>query len=99
MKVRLLARARRDVDRFDAGWREERPAAASAFLDELERAVELLGQQPDAAPVFTIRGREPVRRLLLPVSRAHVSYVRRGPETVIVLRVWGAVRGRPPSLR
>lgn len=99
MKVRLLARARRDVERIDAWWREERPAAASAFLDELERAVERLGEQPDAAPVFTTRGGEPVRRLLLAVSRAHVYYVRRGPDTVIVLRVWGALRGRPPSLR
>lgn len=99
MLVRLLARAQRDVEGIHEWWRAERPGAPTAFLDELERALRLLAEQPDVAPVFTSRGERVVRRLLLQESRAHVYYVRTREDVVSVLRVWRAVRGRPPSLR
>ena len=99
MHVRLLARAQKDVERIDAWWRSERPAAPRAFLDELESALQLVRDQPEVAPVFTSRNGRAIRRLFLVECRAHVYYLRAQEDTVSVLRVWRAVRGRPPSLR
>jgi plasmid stabilization system protein ParE len=67
-------------------------------VTELEAALRILSEQPESAPVFTMRGSRVVRRVILGQSRAHVYYVV-AAERVMVLRIWGAVRGRPPALR
>lgn len=98
MNVRVSARARREADRRDAWWRENRPEAADALRDELLAALDLLRQNPDAGQVYeAVRVEVPVRRLLLPRTETHL-YHARVDQDVVVLAVWGARRGRGPKL-
>lgn len=97
-EVRFLARARADVLRIDTWWRENRPAAPNLFREELTRAVSFLEDRPELSAVFGHRRGETVRRVVLPECRAHAYYVLRN-DCVLILRVWGGARGRPPSLR
>ncbi len=96
-EVRFLARALADAMRLDAWWRANRSASPDLFRRELTSAVEFLADRPDVSVVFGDRRGETVRRLILPETRAHAYYIVR-PDRVVVLRVWGAIKGRPPSL-
>lgn len=98
MEVRFLARACADVLRIDSWWRENRPSAPNLFREELARAVTFLEDRPEVSVAFGQRRGETVRRVALPETRAHAYYVVRS-ERVLILRVWGGARGRPPSLR
>ena len=91
MKVELSAEAQAQIDRIDAWWRENRPAAPSAFAEELEAALRLLAETPGAAARYAPKPR--VRRLLLRRTHHHL-YVTEDAATVYVLAVWNAYRGR-----
>ncbi len=95
MKVELSAEAQAQVDRIDAWWRENRPAAPRLFADELEAALGTLAE----APVVAVRysPKPGVRRLLLRRTHHHL-YVVEEPARVFVVAVWSAYRGRGPRL-
>jgi plasmid stabilization system protein ParE len=95
VKVELSAEAQAQVDRIDAWWRENRPAAASLFADELEAALRTLAETPAVAVRYAPR--PGVRRLLLRHSHHHL-YVIEEPARVYVVAVWSAYRGRGPRL-
>jgi plasmid stabilization system protein ParE len=99
VKIRLVGPARRQADRIDRWWRENRPAARDLFAREMAEARALLVSTPDAGAPFTERQGVVVRRLLLPRTRYHLYYeVNRESEAVMVLAVWGAPRGGAPKL-
>lgn len=80
-------------------WRVNRPAAPTLFLEELEGAFELLSAAPDVGRRYRHRWIPGLRRLLLPATKHHVYYVHdEEADVVIVLAVWGAVRGHGPRL-
>lgn len=95
MKVELSDEAQAEVERIDAWWRENRPAAPDLFSDELERALAVLGDTPALGGRY--EAKPGVRRLLLRRTHYHLYFVERA-ERVYVVSVWSAYRGRGPKL-
>jgi plasmid stabilization system protein ParE len=80
---------------MDTWWRENRDKAPDLFEEELELAFALLADSPGIGKRYP--GHREIRRLLLRLTRNHVYYVEED-DRVVVLAVWGAVRGAGPDL-
>lgn len=66
MKVLISARAKREFDRCDRWWRENRDAKALLTQEMLE-VLDRLAVQPDLGTLYeAARFEPPVRRVLLP---------------------------------
>jgi hypothetical protein len=99
MIVRVSRRAQLEIARIDEWWRTNRPSAGSLFAEELAGAIALLEIAPEVGRFFARRERGDVRRFLLPECQYHLYYRRSpGEDIVTIVSVWGAVRGRGPSL-
>ena len=86
------------VEAAHAWWRENRPAAAFAVRDELQRALALISVQPGLGAPATNVGLRGVRRLLL--SRiGYWVYYREDAAQIHVLAFWHVKRGQAPSVR
>lgn len=96
-KVVLTPAARDDAHCIDNWWRENRPAAAGLFGEELSASLSLLEVAPEMGRPYRHRGIPQLRRVLLRSTRYHVYYVI-GDEAVRILAVWSALRGRQPAL-
>lgn len=83
---------------IDSWWRRERPAAPGLFAEELASSFALLSNAPLAGRHYHHATVSDVRRVLLRSTRYHVYY-RLHESDVIVLAVWGAVRGSGPELK
>jgi plasmid stabilization system protein ParE len=98
VKTRFTGPARRQADRIDRWWRENRPALAGLFARELDGARQRIGDAPEAGTPYAERQGIVVRRVLLPQTRNHVYYeVDRENAVVMILAVWGAPRGQGPK--
>jgi plasmid stabilization system protein ParE len=95
VKVELSDEAQAEVERIDAWWRENRPAAPDLFSDELERALTTLGDTPALGGRY--EAKSGVRRFLLRRTHYHLYFVERA-DSVYVVSVWSAYRGRGPKL-
>jgi plasmid stabilization system protein ParE len=96
LNVRTTDKADEHIEAIQSWWRTHRPAAPDLFKLELAAAI-------DTCPVFRrqeapYRPRSGIRRVLLRSTRNHVYY-RVDDAGVLILAVWGAVRGRTPDLR
>jgi len=94
--VFITPRAEAQIIELDTWWREHRDKAPNRFEEELVQVLETLATIPGAG----IRYPHPigdVRRMLLRVTRHHVYYLEQ-PDRVLVLAVWGAVKGAGPNL-
>src|SRR4051812_47556938 len=91
--------AERHVEQAVAWWREHRPAAPDAILDDLSNALSLLALHP-AIGVKARSSRLPgVRRILLEPIDYHLYYrVRPVLHRIEVLALWHARRGERPEL-
>ncbi len=98
-RVVIVEGAEAQIRRTLEWWNEHRPAAPRMFVDELERAVLLLAEAPDAGGATRTR-RPGTRRLLLRRTRLWLYYTYdRRHEVVYVLAIWGAQRdGLPPDV-
>ena len=96
LPIRATPLAEADIASIDRWWRENRTAAPSLFIDELQLAASLL----ESFPLLGKRYRAPqiprLRRYLLRATRYHLYYVRSDTE-IVLLTVWGAVRGTTPN--
>jgi plasmid stabilization system protein ParE len=99
VKFEISRRARRQIDKIQAWWTDNRPAAHSMFLDELDRAERLLRGNPEAGKVYAAHRTGVVRRVLLAQTEHHLYYrYRADRDELIVLMLWGATRARGPRL-
>ena len=98
--VLIAPRARAQIERLDAWWRENRPGAASRFVDELKATIGRLGAMPLTGPLYERPGAPAnVRQLLMPRSRYHVFYLVESESRIVTLQaVWHATRGKGPAL-
>jgi plasmid stabilization system protein ParE len=81
---------------IDAWWRANREKAPEKFEDELANAFETLATTPGVGQRYPRPGAS-VRRVLLRSTKNHVYYVEED-DRVLVVAVWGAVRGSGPDL-
>ena len=99
MKVELAPRFVQEAERHATWWRQNRPAARFLFDEELRAALKQIRTAPELGAWYAaMTGREH-RRVLMPRTRHHVYYRLIAPDTVRVVSVWGATRGRGPRLR
>ena len=80
-------------------WRQNRPKAPSALIDDLESAYDLIQSLPNAGePVFHTTNPE-LRRVYLGRIRYHLYYsVNHDSKIVEVLALWHASRGSAPPI-
>jgi plasmid stabilization system protein ParE len=99
VKTRLTAPARRQADRINHWWRENRTAVPRLFAQELADARSMIADRPEIGSPYTERQGVLVRRVLLPKTRHHVYYeIDRKNDLVMILAIWGTPRGSGPQL-
>lgn len=99
MRVVVTRAAGEDIEAADAWWREHRVDAPTALALEVADALEWLSVVGPSLSVFRrLRGGIEVRRTHLPRIHKHL-YVVVQPDRIVVLALWGAVRGILPALR
>jgi plasmid stabilization system protein ParE len=99
VKLVISKRARRQIERIQGWWSEHRPAARGLFLDELAAAELQLRSTPELGSIYIEARAGVVRRVLLVKTRHHLYYRYRSDlDELTVLSVWGAPRGRAPTL-
>lgn len=97
LRVRIGARAVREIERADAWWRENRLGAPTALRDDLNTALALLAKQPGIG-LRVANARTPdVRRVHLGRVRYFVYYRVRN-ETLTVLSVRHSSRDPDPKV-
>lgn len=98
MKVDIAAQALREIERIDAWWHANRNHQ-ELFKEELTAAEEFLTHTPELAPVYVIRRRRKVRRLLLRKTGVQLYFwVDEKHAVVHIVSAWGGRRGRGPKL-
>lgn len=94
LEVRFTKRAAAEVERADAWWRENRPAAPHAIRDDLASALELLRVQPGIGRAIENAKLAGTRRIQLDRVNYHV-YFRVAEGELVVLTFWHAQREEP----
>ena len=95
MKVELSGEALAEVERADAWWRENRPAAPDVFANELDQALIALEGTPGLG--LRYEPKPGIRRLLLQRTSYHLYFLVQA-DRVHVVAAWSAFRGRGPAL-
>ncbi len=99
VRVVVAPEALEQAETIDEWWRTHRPAAPDLFAGELASALATLGEAPLIGPRVEYADDEvALRRLLLRSTRFHVYYALKD-DTVRVVAVWSAIRGRGPDLK
>ncbi len=97
LRVRVSARAASQVRRAAEWWDENRPAAPDAVRIDIGAALAILAQTPGIGASCAGSRTPGVRRLLVGRIRYFIYY-RASQNTLDVLAVWHASRGKQPSL-
>ncbi len=98
MEVVFVTSARRDLDEVAAWWEANRTDAPGLVTADLRVAITRLEREALTLPVFRRVDGQPIRRLHLPRTHRHI-YFQVDVDRVLVLAVWGSVRGILPRLR
>ena len=97
-QVVVSPQAEAQIRSIDAWWRRNRNDSPDLFSSELESAFSTLAVAPRTGKPYRRGKLKGVRRILLRATRKHVYYLV-GTEVVIVLAVWGSVKGSGPDLK
>jgi hypothetical protein len=97
VKVDLSDRALREMQRIDSSWRKL-ASSPEVFLNELEETIELIETTGVLGPVYEVKAKRRVHRLLMEKSEYHVYLVRKSEELVVIISIWSARRKRGPKL-
>lgn len=84
------------IREIDAWWRANREKAPDKFEEELASTFLALSVVPGAGQRYP-HPHGTVRRVLLRSTKNHVYYVER-EDRVLVVAVWGAIKGSGPDL-
>jgi plasmid stabilization system protein ParE len=99
LKTRLASPARRQADRIDRWWRENRPSTRDLFAREFDEARKRIAQTPTIGTAYLERQNTLILRVFLSKTKNHIYYeIDRDNGVVIILAGWGAPKGRVPKL-
>jgi plasmid stabilization system protein ParE len=99
VNVEISKRARRQIERIQAWWVKERPAAPGLFLEELATVDRILRTSPELGSIYAEHASRTVRRVVMPKTRHHLYYrYRADRDELTVLCVWGSKKERGPKL-
>ena len=96
--VRATGLAEADIVSIDRWWRENRPAAPDLFVSELKLGASLVASFPLLGKRYPAAGVPRLRRYLLRATRYHFYYLPSESE-ILILAVWGAIRGTTPNFK
>jgi plasmid stabilization system protein ParE len=96
--VLVAAPAQLQIQAIDAWWRANRSASPELFAQELADAFSTIGLAPLAGHRYRHAQVRGMRRVPLRATRNHVYYVATD-DAVLVLAVWGAIKGAGPDLQ
>ena len=96
-QVRFTATAREHVRREKAWWIENR-THTQIFADELEAALRIIARLPGAGAIYRQSPTTGVRRVYLSKIACHLYYTF-DEHQVLIRALWGARRGRGPTLK
>ena len=99
MKVVFSTGALDDIVEAQMWWVSNRRDAAELMSEELTAAFDELPEVAPSLPRFRRVGSRDVRRHYLPRVHRHIYFHISTDGNVVVLAVWGAVRGLLPRLR
>lgn len=97
LRVRVSARAARQITAAAEWWAQNRPSAPGAIRNDIGQTLALLAEQPGIGTEYRGTRLPGVRRLLVGRIRYFIYY-RVTPDTVDVLAVWHVSRGEQPAL-
>jgi len=98
VKLILLAEAQRRFEAEDAWWRENRDAK-DLFIEEFEQTIEQLVTTPAIGKTYRLTRGKLIERVVMKKTRCHIYYHRDpGRELIEIHTIWGAQRGRGPTL-
>jgi plasmid stabilization system protein ParE len=97
LPVRTAPQADLHILEIDLWWRQNRDWAPDLFEQELSMACKMIGASPYIGRRFPHPEISGVRRLLMRATRNHIYYVVL-TDHVLVLAVWGGVKGSGPDL-
>jgi plasmid stabilization system protein ParE len=99
LPVRIVSSAARAIAEAAQWWVANRPKAPKAFVEELDRALELIAFQPGVGARARNIKLAGVRRIHLARVHYHLYYrVTGSPPTVEVLALWHTSRSSGPGL-
>ena len=96
-QVIVAPQAEAQIRTIDAWWRRNRTDSPDLFSREIAEAFSTLEVAPETGSRYPQPKVKGIRRIHLPATRHHVYYLV-GTEAVVVLSVWGSVKGRGPNL-
>ena len=94
--VRTTPVADAHIEALDAWWRASREKAPDLFEQELALAFRTISAAPGSGRTYQHASAH-LRRVLLRSTRTHVYYVE-CDDHVLVVAVWGAIKGIGPDL-
>jgi plasmid stabilization system protein ParE len=97
LQLQIARRAAAQIEKADAWWLDNRPAAPEAFREDLKAAFALLALQPGVGSKVSSARLDGVRRLHLGRIRYYLFY-RVKDQQLVVLSVWHTSRGAAPVL-
>ena len=99
LPVRIVSSAGRAIIEAADWWKSNRPKAPGAFVEELERALQLISSQPAIGARAQNVKLAGVRRIRLARVRYHLYYrVAASPPRIEVLALWHTSRGESPPI-
>ncbi len=96
-QVVIAPQAEAQILLVDSWWRENRLASPDLFAQELANACATIAAAPEVGHRYPHPNVAGVRRLVMRATRHHLYYVM-GDEAVVVVAVWGAIKGSGPDL-
>jgi plasmid stabilization system protein ParE len=97
--VRIVSSAARAITEAAEWWVSNRPNAPAAFIEEVERALQLISSQPAIGAQAQNAKLSGVRRIHLPRVRYYLYYrIAKSPPAVEVLALWHTSRGSAPPI-
>ena len=97
LPVKVTRRASAQIQEAATWWLLNRPAAPGALKEELDRAFNLISQQPDMGAVATNVNLHGTRRILLSRVRYYLYYRARSTR-IEVVALWHSSRGTSRDL-
>jgi plasmid stabilization system protein ParE len=99
LPVRIVTTAARAIIEAAEWWASNRPKAPAAFVEELERALQLIASQPAIGARAQNAKLTGVRRIHLTRVRYYLYYrIVESPPVVEVLALWHTSRGSAPPM-
>ena len=99
LPVRIVNTAARAIIEAADWWASNRPKAPSAFVEDLERALQLIASQPAIGARAQNAKLEGVRRVHLTRVRYYLYYrIAKSPPAIEVLAFWHTSRGSAPPI-